>query len=142
MEATIERYKVKAKLQQVDRGLSQRSPKPILQNVKLQTTPETTTLVGTDLEVGIRVEIAGLQVDVPGTVLLPIGRFGAILRESSDANLYLESDGAKTQVRGERREFHLPTENPDEFPDVVQFDEDKYPHVGARVFRELIRRPG
>ncbi len=140
MKLTCEREKLLHAFQMVAGVVPARSPKPILQNVKLQTTPETTTLVGTDLEVGIRVEIAGLQVDVPGTVLLPIGRFGAILRESSDANLYLESDGAKTQVRGERSEFHLPTENPDEFPDVVQFDEDKYHNVGARFFRELIRR--
>ena len=45
----------------------------------------------------------------------------------------LESDGAKTLVRGERSEFQLPAENPDEFPDVVRFEEEKYHELPARL---------
>ena len=117
-----------------------RSPKPILQNLKLEAGVDRTILIGTDLEVGIRIDVSGFDVEVPGKVVLPIARFGSILREGSDEKLDLQSDGGKTIVRGSRTEFQLPSENPDEFPDVVSFDEQKYHELPARVFRELIRR--
>ena len=72
--------------------------------------------MATDLEVGVRIEVPGLSIEAPGSVVLPIARFGSILRESSDEKLELESDGRKVQVRGQRSEFQLPAENPDEFP--------------------------
>jgi DNA polymerase-3 subunit beta len=117
-----------------------RSPKPILRNIKLELAKDRATLLATDLEVGIRIEVSGIEVQAPGTVLLPIDRFLSILRESSDEKLHLEIDGARTLVRGERSEFHLPTENPDEFPEVVSFAEKKYHTLSARLFRELVRR--
>jgi DNA polymerase-3 subunit beta len=140
MKLSCDRQKLLHAFQMAAGVVPARSPKPILQNVKLEVTAETATLLATDLEVGIRVEVAGFQVEVPGSVLLPMNRFGPILRESSDENLYLESDGAKTWVRGDRSEFHLPTENPDEFPEVVRFEEEKYHRVPARFFREMVRR--
>ena len=44
------------------------------------------------------------------------------------------------QVRGDRSRFKLPAQNPDEFPAVVGFEEEKYHKVSARLFRELIHR--
>jgi DNA polymerase-3 subunit beta len=43
-------------------------------------------------------------------------------------------------VRGERSEFRLPAENPEEFPAVAAFTDQKYHEVPARLLRELIRR--
>ncbi|HEX4150124.1 MAG TPA: DNA polymerase III subunit beta, partial [Pirellulales bacterium] len=76
----------------------------------------------------------------PGSAVLAVGRFGMILRESSDATLRLETDGHGTLVRGERSEFKLPAENPDEFPSVATFSEKKYHEISSRTLRELIRR--
>jgi DNA polymerase-3 subunit beta len=140
MKLSCDRQKLLHAFQMASGVVPTRSPKPILQNVKLEVTSEVATLMATDLEVGVRVEVAGFQVDAPGSVLLPMNRFGAILRESSDETLHLESDGPKAWVRGDRSEFHLPTENPDEFPEVVRFEEEKYHRVPARFFRELVRR--
>jgi DNA polymerase-3 subunit beta len=65
------------------------SPKPILENAKLEVSPEKATLMATDLEIGIRIDVAGFEVQAPGDVVLPIARFGPILRESSDTKLHL-----------------------------------------------------
>jgi DNA polymerase III subunit beta len=140
MKVTCEREKLLHAFQMAAGVAPARSPKPILRNVKLDATQERATLLATDLEVGIRIEVPGFLVEVPGTVLLPIDRFGMILRESTDEKLHLETDGARTRVHGERSQFHLPTENPDEFPDVVTFAEEKYHRMPARFFRELVRR--
>jgi DNA polymerase-3 subunit beta len=117
-----------------------RSPKPILQNVKLEVTPTATTLMATDLEVGIRYETSGVEVETPGAAILPVQRFGSILRESSDATFRIESDGEGTTVRGERSQFKLPSENPQDFPVIAAFEEKSYYELSARLFRELIRR--
>src|SRR5690606_27284549 len=72
----------------------------VLQNVKLEVTPEQSTMLATDLELGIRVEVNEVAVETPGTVLLPIAKFGQILRETTDETLHLESDGGQLHVRG------------------------------------------
>ncbi|HUG68731.1 MAG TPA: DNA polymerase III subunit beta [Pirellulaceae bacterium] len=117
-----------------------RSPKPILRNIKLEVTGEATTLMATDMEVGIRIEVGGIEVDQPGTILASVILLGSILRESNDDKLTIESDENGTIVRGERSEFRLPAENPDEFPAVAGFSEEAYHEVSVRLFKELVRR--
>jgi DNA polymerase-3 subunit beta len=140
MKLTCDREKLLYAFQMAASVVPTRSPKPILENVKLEAQPEHSTLMATDLEMGIRMEVVGFEVTVPGTVVLPLKRFGSILRESSDEKLRLESDGSKLLVCGERSEFQLPTQNPDEFPAVSPFQEEQYHQLTARFFRELIRR--
>src|SRR5688572_15923394 len=84
-----------------------RSPKPILQNVKMEVSSDAATLMATDLEVGIRYDVAGIEVETPGAAVLPVVRFGSILRESSDATFRIESDNDGTTIRGERSQFKL-----------------------------------
>ena len=43
-------------------------------------------------------------------------------------------------MRGERSEFRLASENPDEFPAVASFNEAKYHDIPARLLKEMIRR--
>lgn len=140
MKATCERDKLLHAFQMAASVAPARSPKPILQNVKLETTADGAIVMGTDLEIGVRAEVPGFVVEAPGSIILPRDRFGKILTESSDEKLSLESDGSKILVRGQRSQFQLPSENPDEFPSVLAFEEQKYHEMPARFFREVIRR--
>jgi DNA polymerase III subunit beta len=140
MKATCQRDKLLHAFQMTASVAPARSPKPILQNVKLDVTADGAIMMGTDLEVGIRVDVEGLTVEAPGSVVLPRDRFGKILSESSDEMIRLESDGGKVMVRGQRSEFQLPSENPSEFPSVLAFEEKKYHEMPARFLREVIRR--
>jgi DNA polymerase-3 subunit beta len=117
-----------------------RSPKPILQNVLLDVGESESIMAATDMDIGIRVCVEGIQVTTGGRILLPVGRFGPILRESTDETLELESDGNCILVRGQRSRFELPAENPDEFPTVAMFEEQNYHELPARLMKELIRR--
>ena len=57
------------------------------------------TLMATDLELGIRLEVRGLKVEEPGEAILPAARMLAILRESQDEELAIEADANSCQVR-------------------------------------------
>lgn len=140
MKVTCERDKLSAAFQLAAAVAPTRSPKPILQNVKFEATKDGAVLTATDLEVGVRTTLSGVTTEAPGAALLSVARFGQILRESTDATLRIETDGRSTIVRGERSEFRLPAENPEEFPSVAQFTETGYLDISARLLRELIRR--
>jgi DNA polymerase III subunit beta len=140
MKIICEREKMLHAFQTAASVAPTRSPKAILQNLKLQVNDDKAILMGTDLEVGIRIDVDGVCVEAPGSVILPISRFLSILRESSDDKLAVNSDGQKIQVRGQRSQFNLPSENPDEFPVVGLFDEANYHELPTRFFHEIVRR--
>ncbi len=117
-----------------------RSPKTILRNVKLETADELLVLTATDMEIGIRIEVAGIEIETGGQAVVPVSQFGGMLRESSDETLSIEADGQGTLIRGQRSELRLAAENPDEFPAVPPFDGNAFHEVPGRLFRELVRR--
>jgi DNA polymerase-3 subunit beta len=118
-----------------------RSPKPILQNVKLVADADGgSTLMATDLEVGIRHRVLGMKVEQPGAAILPTARFGSILRTSADPELALAVEGDQLTVRGLRAEFTLPGEDPSLYPEVPDFAATSYHVVNAADLRRLIRR--
>ncbi|MCA9230621.1 MAG: DNA polymerase III subunit beta [Planctomycetales bacterium] len=140
MKVSCDREQLLQAFQTVASVAPSRSPKPILQNVKLEVTQEGAVLSATDLEIGIRHQVSGVDVHVPGVVILSVSRFGSILRESTDETLHLESDGQGITVRGERSQFRLSAENPADFPRVTGFEAKSFCEVPARLLRELIRR--
>jgi len=140
MKITCNREKMLHAFQTVAAIAPARSPKPILQNVKLEVAKDKATLMATDLEVGIRYEVAGVETDAPGAAVLPVARFGSILRESTDATFRIEAGDGGTTIRGERSQFKLPAENPQDFPPISEFGESSFYEISARLFRELIRR--
>ena len=118
-----------------------RSPKPILQNVKLITDEEDgSVLMGTDLEVGIRHRVLGLRVEEPGAVILPTVHIGSILRTSSDEELQILTEEDHLVIRGQHAEFTLPLEDVALFPEVPDFAVTSYHVIPAGVLKKLIRR--
>lgn len=130
-----------AALQSATAVVPSRSPKPVLTNVKLEATREAAVLSATDLEVGIRIEIEGVETMAPGAVLLPSGRLMAIVRESGAGTVFeIESDGTAAVVKAPRSEFRLPAEDPLEFPTVATFPDGECFELATPLARELVRR--
>jgi DNA polymerase-3 subunit beta len=117
-----------------------RDVKPILRNLKAIADGDRCTLLATDLELGIRLEVRGVRVDEPGEAILPAARTLAILRESTDDELAIEADAQACQVRGQFNEFEMSGEDPAHFPDVPAFSDEKYHELPAGALREMIRR--
>ncbi|MCA9125827.1 MAG: DNA polymerase III subunit beta [Planctomycetales bacterium] len=117
-----------------------RSPKEILQNIKIEAAEDQVILMATDMESGIRIAVEGVEVQTSGKALLHVGRVGMILRENSDEYLSIEASDTATVIKGLHSEFNLPSLNPDEFPSVVAFQEEAYHEIPARLFREMVKR--
>jgi DNA polymerase-3 subunit beta len=117
-----------------------RDLKPVLRNLKTIAEPDRCTLLATDLELGIRLEVRGITVEEPGEALLPAGKVLAILRESTDDELAIEADAQTCLVRGQFNEFEMGGEDPADFPDVPAFTGDKFHELAAGMLREMIRR--
>ena len=121
--------------------ISTRSPKPILQNIKLIASIDNrSVLIGTDLDVGIRYQLPGIKVDKPGTVILPTSQMNSILRTGSDVELIIETDGDCLIVQGLHSQFTLPLEDVNLFPDVPDFAAQSYHVINAADLKKLIRR--
>jgi DNA polymerase-3 subunit beta len=142
MKIICDREKLLSAFQKASPVASARSPKAILQNVKLEVQEQCAVFMATDLEMGIRVQVdgEGLEIQSSGSVVLPVSQFGAILRESTGDKVEMEADPNSLQVRCGRSRFKLPVQNPDEFPAVTGFEEQKYHTVPAAAFRNAIHR--
>ena len=117
-----------------------RSPKTILQNIKLDVSKELTVLTATDMELGVRLDVPEVEVESTGKAVIPVSRLNMILRESSDDILTIEADSEKTLVTGANSRFELSAHNPDEFPEVASFEASDYFEVSASVLKEMIKR--
>src|SRR3954453_16534130 len=92
-------------------AVAPRTTKPILSNVKAIAHDDALALMATDLEVGIRYELRGIKVPRAGAAILPPGRLGSILRETSDAEITLDAGSDLTTIRLTTGRFELPGGN-------------------------------
>ena len=52
----------------------------------------------------------------------------------------IDADSDKTLITGFNSRFELQAQNPDEFPEVANFDDQDYFEINANVLQELIKR--
>jgi DNA polymerase-3 subunit beta len=140
MKAMYHREGLLSAFQLASAAVAPRDVKPILRNLKVIVEQDRCTLMATDLELGIRLEVRGVKVEEPGEAILPAARTLAILRESTDEELSLEGNTDRCVIRGQYNEFEMPSEDPANFPDVPAFAEEKYHELTAGQLREMIRR--
>lgn len=140
MRITCHREGLLAATQLVAVAVPSRDVQPVLRNIKAVVDGDRCTLVATDAEVGIRMEVRSVHVDEPGEALLPAGRLLSILRESYDDEVVIEADADACTLRGTHTEYEMPADDPAHYPDFPNFAEDKFHEVSAGVLREMIRR--
>lgn len=117
---------------------SGRTPKPVLQCVKLSASKDRLTLAATDLEVAIRYFDAQVQVESEGETLVMADRLRDIVRESIDDTLSLELENDQLHIRGQDSHFKIFTQSPSEFPPVPDFDGQADFSVQGKVLKQLI----
>lgn len=140
MKAVCPREGLLAACQLAAVALPSRDVKPILRNLKVIGDKNGWTLMATDLELGVRLELRSVKVEKAGEALLPAAKLTAILREATDDELTVQADSNGAKVIGASTEFDMPGEDAAEFPEISGFQDEKYHEVTAGGLREMIRR--
>ncbi len=99
-----------------------RTPKPILQCVRVTAEKDSLILTAYDQEVGLRYRVKQVDTTKPGETLVQGDRFLAIVRESSDETMALESNGDQLNIRGADSHFQMVGQNVREFPPVPDME--------------------
>jgi DNA polymerase-3 subunit beta len=107
-----------------------RTPKPILRCVQISVGENDARICATDLEVGINYQLAEVQVDKPGQVVVPADRLAAIVRESVDDVLTLQAAEGTCEVIGADSHFTIYGQEPGQYPGVPDFDGQAHLEVG------------
>jgi DNA polymerase-3 subunit beta len=121
-------------------AIKARDVKPILHNFKAIAADGRCTLMATDMEIGIRVDVQGLVIEEAGEAILPAARFIDILRECRGPELQIQADADGCVVKGPSLYFEMPGEDPAQFPDWPTFTDEKYHEISAGSLRDMIRR--
>src|ERR1051326_7726691 len=115
-----------------------RTPKPVLQCLKLTAEENSLTVGATDLEVAIRFTDNQVQIEQPGETLVPGDKFRDIVRESVDDTLSIEVSADNAHIRGQDSHFTIYTQNPKEFPPVPDFEGEADFEISAGHLKQLI----
>ena len=90
--------------------VASRTPKPILQCVKLTAGDDRLTVAATDLEVAIRYSDSQVQIEQAGETLVPADKLRDIVRESVHDTLSIEITNDTASIRGQDSHFKIFTQ--------------------------------
>ncbi|MCY1671309.1 DNA polymerase III subunit beta [Novosphingobium sp. SL115] len=142
MKATIERATLLRCLSHVQSVVERRNTIPILSNVLIEASPDSTVrLMATDLDLQIVESMAAVSVETPGAITVSAHLLFDIARKLQDGSqVRLETADNRMVVKAGRSRFQLPTLPRDDFPVIVEGDLPTSFEVPARTLGELIDR--
>ncbi len=118
-----------------------RTPKPVLECVKLIAAEGMLTILATDLEAACRCEIRQVEVQEAGEALVPVQKFADIVRESAgEEALTISVTGDTCDIIGAGSRFKLVTLDPAEYPVVSEFEGDGDFEVSSEALTGLIEK--
>ncbi|MCK5551013.1 MAG: DNA polymerase III subunit beta [Hyphomicrobiaceae bacterium] len=118
-----------------------RTPKPVLQCVKLVAGEKALTVLATDLEAALRYKVTAVKVEQDGEALISAERLSGIVRESDDEeSLTIETDKEACHVRGAGSHFKIFGYDPGEYPAVAEFTEEADFQIAAAPLAKMITK--
>ncbi|HVT90879.1 MAG TPA: DNA polymerase III subunit beta [Tepidisphaeraceae bacterium] len=120
--------------------VTSRTPKPVLQCVKLTAGDDRLTISATDLEVAIRFSDTQVQVEKDGETLVQADKLRDIVRESVDDTLSLELDKEQLSIKGQDSHFKLLTQSVSEFPPIPDQKSEADFEISGTALKQLINQ--
>jgi DNA polymerase-3 subunit beta len=111
---------------------------PVLSGLRVTLTQGSVELVGTDLELTIRVSVPA-ETEGEGSAVVPARLFAEILQKLEAGRVDIELDGADAQIQGGRFAMTLRTLAAAEFPRLPEVDAEGV-RVDAAAFAEALRQ--
>lgn len=117
-----------------------RTPKPILECVRLTAKDDELTLTAYDQEVGLRYRLRQVEVQEPGETLVHCNRLVGIIRESTDETMSFESVDNLLHIRGRDSHFQVVGQDAREFPPVPDMEDGPNLTVKIGALRHAVER--
>ncbi len=117
---------------------SKRVTLAILSNILIESTNNSLILTGTDLEIGLRIEVPA-EIHDQGTLTLPSKKIFEIVRESgSDEITIQETENSWVVISAGLSTYNLAGMASDEFPEFPEYDEENFISFEAGIIADLI----
>ncbi|TMK70421.1 MAG: DNA polymerase III subunit beta [Actinobacteria bacterium] len=126
MKLTLPREKLLSALQITSRAVSTRATLPSLGGIHLEARDGGLTLRATDMELGLSMTLDDVQLETPGTVLLPGRLLGDVVRSlpAGDVTLALRPEPRDVEITASAARFHLRTLPAEDFPRLPALGDD------------------
>lgn len=146
MKVIVDRGALLNAVNLVSGAVASRSPRMQLTCVKLVASKGKEggqlTLIGTDAEIAIRINLAQVDVHETGEALVPADKLrGIVAAEDADPTLTLESEGEVMNIRGTDAKFKIFGYPAADFPPVPDFNEAVTGANGAPKAKSVFTHP-
>ncbi len=138
MNARFDRQEMAEALSAVGSVAAVRTPKPILQCVRIEAHSDHLLLCATDLELGIRYAVNQVEVVQQGETLVSADKFSRIVRESDDDQLVIEQESSLFHVKGADSHFQIVSQDVADFPPVPSIEGESDFTLDFETIRRLI----
>lgn len=142
MKLTCNRVALNDAFQKANGVIPTRTPMDILKNVLILCRDQKITVIASDSEMGIRIEVKDSSSDLDGSILVPLDKLLPILKEATGETVVLNVTGTDLRVQCGGSKFKLQSKDPTGFPDVGTFDATSYFSITANSLCTLIRHVG
>ena len=126
MKVVCDREKLREGLAIANNVIPSKGPKPALENVCVVASDDAIELLGTDLEVSIRYRIPEVEVNEPGTTVIPARVALDFVRDLSGESVTLESKDGNCTITSGADTCELVTIDADEFPVIARFEAKEF----------------
>ncbi|MFW5894959.1 MAG: DNA polymerase III subunit beta [Bacillota bacterium] len=125
------------------KALSNKTPNPALQGVKMdvQESGLTITTSNSDISINIAIEDAGLNVDETGSALIPGKYFIEIIRKLDGQTVsFSKAEDNLLRIEADHSDITLNTLDLDDYPELSFKEKDSFVKINVRTLKTLIRQ--
>ncbi|MCG3128850.1 MAG: Beta sliding clamp [Phycisphaerae bacterium] len=138
MKLSVPRQALQDALAATSALTSGRTPKPILNCVRMAAADKLLRIDATDGEVSVSVSVPAIEIQKKGTTVVHGGKIFEIVREMSDVEVALDLAGQQCVIRGEGSEFRIYVQDAADFPPVPNFEGDPELVLNGAAVRRAI----
>jgi len=140
MKFTLKKSEIIKPMNIVRNIINTKSMKPILQNMMIQLDGSSMTMEGSDLEVGIRYRVNGVDAETPGKTTVPAEKFVKIISESPEETVVVMVEEDKAYIASGSAKFEMSVIPADDYPEFPHSEEPATLTVPFEKLKEMIAR--
>ena len=136
---TCEKQKLQEGILITQKAITGKSTMPILEGIYINATKEGITLIGSDMDLSIETKVDA-TVEQEGKVVIDSKIFGEIIRKLPNSNIKIEIlENDTVQITCEKSTFNVVYMNAEDYPALMQIDEDNKIEVPQNILKNMIK---